>query len=395
MELKIVGGQVTIIHGGERRKPSIYSDVNLTASDLSYTSSFPFSLTASLPGSGTVKLEGKAGPLDSQDMLLTPLTADLEVKQFNLIASGFVAPESGLAGIIDFNGNVASQDGQVRSKGQASADKLQVVKSGSPAGQPVSIQYAVDYNLVHQSGNLRDATIGYGKAIAHLNGNYEVREGNLVLKMMLDGTNMPVQDLAALLPAMGITLPKGASLQGGILNTNLVTEGPIDKMVTTGTVDISRTRLVGFDLSGKMSALATLAGLRSTKDTEIEKFASELTLSPEGIQTSNLLLIVPAIGELGGNGRIAGDQSLDFVMSAMLKPGGTLGTSLARLVKGGALNVPFFIRGTASDPKFIPDTKRAAGSLFGSALGQGTKGGEASKGNALGNTLRNLFQKKK
>jgi hypothetical protein len=202
------------------------------------------------------------------------------------------------------------------------------------------------------------------------------------MKMNLRGTNMPVEDLTALFPAFGITLPKGASLQGGSLNADLTAEGPMEKMVTAGTTEISRTRLVGFDLAGKMSALARLANIQSNQQTEIEKFSSGLRLAPEGIQVSDLQLILPALGELSGAGRIARDQSLDFTMQAMLKPSG----GLARLSKG--LNIPFSVRGTASDPKFIPDMKKAAGGLLGSATsGQGGGAG-------LGNTLRDPLKKK-
>ena len=394
-QLKITGGQITVVNGQERQKPAVYNNVDIAASNLSYTTAFPFSLTASMPGQGTLKLEGKAGPLPRQDMLMTPMSAELVVKHFDLVASGFVEPGSGLAGLIDFSGTVTSDGGQVRSKGKASADKLRIVKSGSPAGKPVSLQYSVSYDLAGQNGSLSDATIGYGKAVARLNGNYEMRGSNLILKMTLHGNNMPVQDMTALLPALGITLPRGASLQGGFLNSDLATEGPIEGLIIAGTVEISNTRLAGFDLSGKMAPIAAMAGLRSSQETDIEKFASALRLAPDGIQVSNLVLVAPALGELSGNGRIAADQSLDFTMQAMLKPSGALGAGLGRLVKGGTLNVPFFVRGTASEPKFVPDMKKAAGGLLGSALGQGNQGSQSDTGKALGDTLRNLFKKKK
>ena len=295
-QLKITGGQITIVNGRQQSKPSVYNNVDILANDLSYTTAFPFSLTASMPGQGTLKLEGKAGPFNKQDMLMTPLSAELVVKHFDLIASGFVEPGSGLAGLVDFSGSVTSDGRQVRSKGSASVDKLQLLKSGSPAGKPVSLQYSVDYDLARQSGNLSDATVGYEKAIARLSGNYEMRGSDLTMKMTLHGDNMPVQDLTALLPAFGITLPKGASLQGGFLNSNLTAEGPIERLITTGTAEISNTSLVGFDLSGKMAPLAALAGLKSSQSTEIEKFSAVLRLAPEGIQVSNLLLIAAVFG---------------------------------------------------------------------------------------------------
>ncbi len=119
-------------------------------------------------------------------------------------------------------------------------------------------------------------------------------------------------------------------------------------------------------------------------------------MTPQGIQVSDLLLIAPALGELSGAGRVGADQSLDFTMRAMLKPGGALGAGLTRLVKGGTLNVPFFVRGTASDPKFVPDVKKAAGGLLESVIsGQGTKEGQSDTGTTLGNALRDLLKKKK
>ena len=36
-------------------------------SDFSFTSSFPFTVSAQLPGNRTLKLDGKAGPIDAND----------------------------------------------------------------------------------------------------------------------------------------------------------------------------------------------------------------------------------------------------------------------------------------------------------------------------------------
>jgi hypothetical protein len=130
------------------------------------------------------------------------------------------------------------------------------------------------------------------------------------------------------------------------------------------------------------------------KDTEIDKFSCGLRTGPEGMQVSNLQLVIPTMGVLSGDGRIASDQTLDFTMRAVVNPGGAIGVGLSRIVKGGSLNVPFFIRGTASDPKFIPDAQKAASSILGSALG-GAKEGQSKTGEALGDALRNLIQNKK
>jgi AsmA protein len=393
-QLKITGGRITFMEG--RKKPSTYDNVNIVVRDFSPASAFPFTLSASMPGGGALKLEGSAGPLNTTDTVATPLKADLNVTHFDLVASGFVEPSAGLAGLFDFGGALTSDGKQARSNGHATANKLLLIKGGSPAGRPVALDYSLNYDTANQKGVLNDAKVQYGNAVAHLNGSYEVQGDSLVLKMRLRGTNMPVQDLTGLLPAFGVTLPRGASLQGGTLNTDLTAEGPIEKLVTTGTAEISTTRLVGFDLAGKMAAVAALAGIQSSQETEIQEFATGMRMAPDGIQVSNLKLIMPALGELSGAGRISADQSLDFTMRATLKPGGVLGGGLAQLVKGGALTVPFFVRGTASDPKFVPDVKNAAGGILNSVLsGQGAKEGQGNTGNAIGNALRDLFKKKK
>jgi AsmA protein len=386
-DLKIAGGRVTITEGG--KKPSIYDDVAITARNLSFTTSFPFSIAASLSGGGKFKLEGKAGPLNQTDLTTTPLTASVAINHFDLVESGFAAPASGLAGLVDFKGSVASDGKQAKSEGKSNVTKLQVIKGGSPAGQSIDLDYSLSYDLGQKSGSLTNVKVQCGKAVAQLSGNYAVRGEDLNLAMKLRGTNMPVQDLTALLPAFGVMLPKGSSLEGGALNVDLATEGPVNKLVTTGTAEISNTRLVGFDLSGKMAVLATLAGLKSNQKTEIEKFTSGMRMAPEGIQISNLLLVLPALGDISGTGKIAPDQTLDFTMLAKLKPAAGIGSVLTRLTAGNGLSLPFYVRGSASDPKFLPDAKNAAGSLLGSTASPVSKESEA-----LGNALRGLFKKK-
>jgi hypothetical protein len=144
-----------------------------------------------------------------------------------------------------------------------------------------------------------------------------------------------------------------------------------------------------------MASLATLAGIQSNQQTEIDKLESGVIFSPNGIQVSNLLLIMPALGELSGNGNVAPNQSLDFRMLAKLKPSAGIGSALTQLTKGGGLALPFFVRGTASDPKFVPDTKNAATSVLDSVLtGKGSEKGKSSKGGALDDALYELLKKR-
>ncbi len=388
-ELKITNGRIVITQGG---KASVYGQATIEANDLSFASAFPFSLSAALPGGGSFQLTGNAGPLNKTNMLTTPLSANVSVKRFDLIASGAVTPASGMAGLIDFSGSLSSDGIVAQSKGEANANQLQVVKGGSPATNPISLEYVVNYDLARSSGILSDTKLKYGKAIAQLDGTFDRQGDVLSLKMKLQGAGMPVQDIKALLPAFGVILPKGAALEGGTLDINIISEGILDNLVSSGTVELAKSRLAGFNLGGKLSAIATFAGIKSNPKTEIEKFSSGLRVSNEGIQVNNLLVIAPDLGVLTGNGKVASNQTLDFKMLANVKPAGGIGAGLTRLTKVDSMKIPFFVRGVATDPKFVPDVKNAAGSLLESVTsGKGTTEGA---GKALSDSLRGLFKKK-
>jgi AsmA protein len=397
--LRIDDGSISIDQGGKSGKPSTYRNVNLSAKDLSFSTAFPFTLTATPPGGGSLSLKGEAGPISRQDMAATPLKAELGVKSFNLIESGFVSEDAGLGGVIDFNGTVASDGRQVKSQGSAHADRLQVVKGGSPAAQPVSLDYGLTYDLARQSGVLENAKLTCGKAVANLTGNFRRVQDSLAMQMKLRGTDMPVDDVKSLLPAFGVILPKGASLEGGVINTDMTAEGPLEKMGITGSADITKTQLTGFDLAGKMAVLAKLAGLKSDPTTDIETLASKVQMTPQGIRINDIQLIVPAIGDLAGNGSISSDQALDFKMQAQVKSSGGIGTALSQLTGrgggSGVLTIPFLIQGTASDPKFLPDLKNAAGSILGNQFSKQGDEKEEKSGTekAIGDALKNLFGK--
>jgi AsmA protein len=389
--LRVADGRVTVLRGGGRQKPYRLDKVNITAHNLSFASVFPFTLTAVMPGGGNAKLDGTAGPLNHSDLSLTPFDAAFALDHFDLVASGFVEPDAGLGGLFDFNCSLVSDGKHAQSKGKARVDKLQLVKAGSPAGRPVSLEYSLTHDLPNQSGIFSDIKVSCNKAVARLSGSYDMRGDDLVLKMKLRGEGMPVQDLEALLPAAGVVLPRGASLQGGILSLEVDTEGPLEKMVTTGTVSLAGTRLSGYDLGAKVATVASLAGFKAGPVTEIEKLASGVRLTQEGITLNGFILIAPSLGELTGDGVVGANHALEFKMMARLNPSGGIGGGLAWLTRSNRLNVPFFIRGTASDPKFVPDLKGAAGGLLDSIT---KKDGSKSEG-ALGGVLQDPPGKKK
>ena len=369
-----------VVGSTANQKRSTYDHVSVVASNFSMTSKFPVTVTVDLPAGGRFKLDGTAGPIDQTDSSLTPIDAKIEVTSLNLASTGFVDASAGLGGLLDLNANLSSQNGEAETKGSAKLSKALLVAGGSPAGVPVTIDFDTKYDLRKNVGVLEPSTLKVGNAAAHLSGTYDTAGDATVVKMKVDAKDMPAKDLEAFLPALGIHVPKGASLQAGTLNAELNLTGPTSKMITTGSVGLFSAKLAGFDLGSKMGGIASLAGIKSGKDLEIQKLTSELRMSPEGLKAENFIAVIPSVANLSGAGTVDSKNNLDFKMAATLtstlgavgSPVSDLGGLLGGKGSGGCKSgttVPFQIQGTTADPKFIPDVGGLAAGLLKSQLG--------------------------
>jgi len=447
-KLELRNGRV-VIGSTKSQKRSTYDKVDLTASNVSLTTKFPVTLSANLPGGGDLKLDGTVGPMDQENTALTPVNAKLTVNGLNLATTGVLDPSAGLGGVLDLNATLASQNGEANISGSAKLSKALLVAGGSPAEVPVVVDFSTKYDLRKNRGVLEPSTLKIGSATAHLNGTYEVPADSeaVVVHVKVDGQNLPARDLEAFLPALGIHMPSGASLQSGTLNTNLDLSGPTNKLVTSGNVGMFNAKLVGFDLGSKLAAVSKLVGVNTGKDLDIEKMTTDLHMAPTGLQAQNFQAVVPSLGTLVGNGTIDAKNELDFKMAATLKnavasaaggvaaaaggaatgtPSNSIGGLLGKVTGGAGGGVasaaggflgncknasggsgptlPFQIKGTTKDPKFIPDVGGLAAGMLKSQLGcfgGGSQSGRASPQQQQPNpnnpvdAIGGLFKKKK
>ncbi len=398
-ELKLTNGTMVVGRIGPGGKTQTYQDVSLEASDLSYTSQFPFTFSAKTPGDGTIKVEGKAGPINPTDASLTPLNATVDVRHLDLASTGFVDASSGLAGLIDFTGDLTSNGQEMTSKGTVKAEKIKVVPAGSPSKVPVNVDYATAYDMKKQTGVLQTGDVHIGSALAHLTGSYDTSGTTAKLDMKLNGSGMPVADLEGVLPAVGVTLPSGAALTSGGLNLNLTITGPVDKLVIAGPVDLANGKLSGFNLKSKLGALSSFTGLGGGgggSDTEIQKLSANLHVDPSGTQANDLIVVVPSIGTVTGTANVSASNQLNCKMSAKLAGGMGAVTSALTSFGGGGNNsqgIPFTVTGTTSNPVFLPDVKGMAGSMVKGLGGNAT--GTAGQAEGAAKALGGLFGKKK
>jgi AsmA protein len=393
--VEIVDGRVSIGQGDARGagKERNYQSLHLIAHDISFSSAMPFTLTASTPGGGSLQVEGTAGPLDRQDSARTPLDAQLSLQHLDLGATGLLDASSGLAGKLDFDGKIHSDGHKMHAEGKGSGTGLILVKGGAPARAPVSLDYTGDYSLELNTGSVT-ANVHTGKSTATATGTVDTHTQDVIAHLRLQGKDMAMNDIATLFPALGLVLPSGASIQGGVANVDMTAEGPIDRLVITGPLTISNTHLTGYNLTSKLGALAALTGFKPSDDTLIQTAASGLRVAPEGLRADNIVIDVPSIGSLSGSGVINSSNVMDFQM--IMKLSGTAGNllgSVGTLVSAGKTQgIPFVIQGKTSSPEFRPSFGGGKGSLASTLLGGGKDGGQQG---GLGGLLGGFGKKKK
>ncbi|HXY52928.1 MAG TPA: AsmA family protein [Terriglobales bacterium] len=378
-------------------KTQAYDKVNIEVTNFSTTSQFPFKLTAGLPGGGNADISGKAGPINAQDAAMTPFSTAVKVNNLNIGSAGFIDPASGIAGLANFDGTLNSDGSQAKAVGTFTGEKLKFSPKGTPAPVPVVIKHTVDANPAKESGEITQGDILLGKAVAHLTGTFQTQGETQVVNLKLHAPDMPVDQLEALLPALGVVLPSGSQLKGGTLSAELGITGPLDKLVITGPVRLANTKLAGFDLGSKLGALSAFTGkAASNPDTSIQNASLNARVSPEGTKADNINLTVPAIGVITGAGTVSPGGELAFRMLADLH-GGVAGGLTQVAGMGSSKGIPFSISGTTSNPHFVPDVAGVAGSMAQGALGEALKGKSAAgtPGNAAAGALGGLLGKKK
>jgi len=380
--VKISNGRLTFAQQNSNAKARALDNVNVELKNFAAGVVFPFALSAKLADTGDLQLNGMAGPINSANAAQTPVKVNVKLSGFDLAVAGFES-STGLAGLLSIDGVAASNGKTLFLNGRLKANQLKLAKNGSPAREPVEFDFALEHDLRKNSGVLRSGEIHIGTATASLTGTYAPQGESTALNLSFSGPAMGVPQLADMLPALGVALPSGSSFQGGTASAKLSFTGPVEALVIDGSLGLNNTRLTGLDLGSKMSTVEKLAGIKTGPDTEIQTFAANVHIAPDGSRVEDIKFVAPALGELSGGGTVSPSQALDFKMSAVLHPGGA---ALAMLGAKSGAGVPFLIEGTAANPVFKPDMKamapgkvqslgknnlgKAAGGLVGGVLGE-------------------------
>jgi AsmA protein len=389
-EMKVANGTAVVSDLPLTGPPFTYSNLNLTVEQFSFARSFPFVISATLPGSGLLNVKGTAGPVDQKDASETPLSATFSLKHFDPVAAGVFAQSQGISMLADITAQATSNGHSLASNGAVQASKLQLVSSGSPIATPVEITYTVHHNLDARSGQINDLAVSTGGVAAHVNGTYTMTGQQINLALHLAAPNLPIDSVEALLPAVGVRLPSGSRLQGGTLTANLAITGTATAPTIDGPVQVDNTRLAGFDLSSRIGGLKPVSG--SQGGTAIQTVRANVNSSPAGTRIDNLYTSIPQLGTATGSGTVSPQGALNFQLLAKLNTtsgvagqalgaGGLLGQAVSTAAANG---IPVHITGTTSNPVIQADLSKVLQKNAGNILKQlGNGNGKSNPSDVL------------
>lgn len=399
---EVKNGTVTLTTAGQTGQPAVYQNLNAQLTNLTAGNWSPFSLRAQLPGGGDLSAQGKAGPFNQTSTASTPVDANVSLRHVELETSGVLAPDAGISGVTNLDAHVLSNGENLNATGTAHVDNIKLAKNGQPSRKPVDAAFTVVQNERAMNGSIQQATLRVGSAAIALAGTYQAAGGSTAINMRAEGRAVPIDEVEAFLPALGVHLPQGSQLRGGSVTTNLSISGTTANPVISGPVRLDNTQLAGFDLGAKLQSLSKFTGGAITTSTgsgtTIRSLSTTIREQSGGVQADRIALDVAGVGTATGAGSVspAGALAFDMVLKltglkvntaaipgvgSTAQPqtsGGGLAAGLGGLagfipggagkaiganglgdvngILGGALKsgIPVSIRGTTSNPTFTP-----------------------------------------
>jgi AsmA protein len=434
-DAQIKNGSVTLTTAGQAGT-AVYQQLNAQITNLTPTTSSPFTVSAQLPGGGNLNANGKVGPLNRVNDAATPLDANVTLKHVGLGTTGVLPPDAGIDGMADLQAKVQSNGQTLNATGSTQIAGIKLAKNGQPSSKPVQLQFAIAQNETAMTGEVQRATFTVGRAIINAAGTYQSSGPTTAINLKVNGDGVPIDEIVAFLPALGVRLPQGSQLKGGTLTTALTVSGSSAEPVISGPVRLNNTQLAGFDLGSKLQTLSQLTGGRigsaTGSGTNIRSLSMNIREAGGGIQTDNIALDVAGVGTATGAGSVSAAGALNYNVNLKLTgligpqpanstaatngggaagmlgglagmiPGGGGAAGLGSIggLAGGALKngIPVAIGGTTSNPTFTPNIRGVAASVGASAAQNLLKGKSNGKqngtqGNSLGNALGGLLNR--
>jgi AsmA protein len=344
-EIHVSRGIVAVRGGGG--EPFVLREVAVDLPSFSPAADNVFTAAASPSGGGTLKVNGRVGPVKwLAGVPILPANVLINATGVPLKASNVttsLAPS--LDGLLSFDGSLESDGRALQLKGTTEIANLKLSSHGSPADQPLKASIGIEHDLGSGAGRLTRCDVALKQGAAGVTGTYAMSDGPTTVALQVSAHGVPVTYLGSLLPAAGLPLPPGVSLQSGVTFVELAVKGNLEGPAATGSVTMNNVKLMKFNLEQRLSSIPGLDLLHISPDLRISEMRAKVEMTPDRARLSEIEANVPEIGIFAGAGSIDKNQTLDFQMTAI------------RAGLAEKRPIPFVVRGACVAPVFQPAGK--------------------------------------
>jgi AsmA protein len=249
-DLVIKDGEVSLLDQTQSDTPTLYNHIDVTLKDFSPDTAFTLDATVHMAGAGeqAISLQGKGGPINSQDATLTPFHGTLQLKNVGVsdLTKFLNSPAAnGTDGVLTGETKIDSDGGKVTANGQTNIQNAKV--RGMELGFPVSSQYDLTDDMPNGVITIRNLTTKLGKTPIDLNGTMQTKSTPAHIDVNLRANNVSVAEAAKYAAAAGMALTPGTTVTG-MVNANIHAVGSADKPALSGTLTASNLQAAGKDL---------------------------------------------------------------------------------------------------------------------------------------------------
>ncbi len=390
-KLRLKDGTVsTEDRSGPKPVNRTFDHLNMTVENLADGKPFDFLLALKVGGAkaGDIEMSGTAGPLRPGTPPMLPVKAHVKLDEVDL--GSFSDPKTPITGLLSGTIEIDSDGRLAKVEGETKVEKLHASPKGHPAAIPVTSKFSMEYAPATEVLTVKSLVAAVGKSNASLSGTINQKDPSRT-RINLKADKAALAEIGQLLPALGVVLPNNSSFASGVLTNSGDFHGSLQPLNGTASLNVQNAKLSGFSVAEKVAAVARFAGISAGRDTEITSLKGNVNFVQGAATFANVELIMPGLTVTGG-GTMSADGQLDMKLTAALT-GAAAGAQVLKLVSG-TKGVPFFVRGTADNPVFVPDVAGMASGLASQQLTNRLPGVAGATGGNLGKVLGGLFGKK-
>jgi uncharacterized protein involved in outer membrane biogenesis len=356
-DLAVEEGRFTLIDRSVKpTTEAVYDRISVELEGFSPRQSFDFSVGLTMPGEdgGRAEVQGRAGPIDLQDLTETPIEATLELQEVEVSAlEALFGVTSARRGRLSFDLSLAGRlADSLRAKGSLFAEDVRLAAWGEPSRLPLELTFNLTMAVSPPAKGAAPASpfdvrvqidegeAALGKAKVRLRGGVKQLLDHPTLDLTLDGSEVALGSLLEAAPAFGFGPPAGTRIQGNAdLSLKMMGKVPVPALDGKLVVRDLRFEMAGLPQAievGQMTLLAnptllsvtpfrTSVGARSVLEIDELTLADyrehprfRMDANTQNAQLGDVLQIAESMGvrtQLTGSGQASLRAEIDAILA--------------------------------------------------------------------------------